>query len=109
MANDQNTLINNGVKLLGEAFVTPGSSLILEGRVGAGLFHGALGLAAISLLGPVAGPVARLLIAANFYSRSISDRNVWEVAEGDETSRPESGRPESGRSTSRSTAAAPST
>src|SRR3954447_829421 len=73
-----NRLLNNGIKLLGEAFVTPGSSLILEGRVGAGLLHGALGMAAMSLMGPL-GPLARVLIAANSYSRSTADQNLWEL------------------------------
>jgi hypothetical protein len=76
MADDR--LLNNGIKLLGETFVTPGSSLILEGRVGAGLLHGALGIAAMSFMGPL-GPLARILIAANSYSRSIADQNIWEL------------------------------
>jgi hypothetical protein len=66
-------ILENGVKVLGEAFITPGSSLILEGQVGAGLLHGALGLAATAFLGPI-GPIARLLIAANSYSKSLPER-----------------------------------
>ena len=79
MADDQ--VVSNGIKLLGEAFVIPGSSLILEGRVGAGLLHGALGIAATALLGPLA-PIGRVLIAANSYTRSLNDRNIWEVRSG---------------------------
>lgn len=113
MANSQNTTIDNGVKLLGETFLVPGSSLILDGRVGAGLLHGALGLAAISLLGPVAGPVARLLISANSYSRSISDRSVLDVVRAEMSSYEDernarrataaTSRAESGRKTGRPT------
>jgi hypothetical protein len=77
--DNQNRVINNGVKLLGEVFITPGTSLLLEGKVGAGLLHGALGLAAIAALGPVLGPLTRILIAGNSYSRSVSDRNLWET------------------------------
>ena len=91
MASDQNGVVGNGVKLLGEAFITPGSSLILDGRVGAGLLHGAIGLGAIALLGPVAGPIVRLLVAANSYSKSVSERNLLEMAQ-DDMNRAEGGR-----------------
>jgi len=64
--------VNNGVKLLGEVFITPGASLILDGRVGAGLAHTAISVAATALLGPV-GPLARLLLGVSSYTRSISD------------------------------------
>jgi hypothetical protein len=70
----QRSTLNNGVKLLGEVFITPGTSLILEGQVGAGLLHTALGVAATAFLGPI-GPLARILIAANSYTQSISDRD----------------------------------
>jgi hypothetical protein len=76
MANDFQVL-SNGVKLLGETFVTPGASLVLDGRIGLGLVHGALGLAATAILGPVA-PVARILLSLNSYSSSVTDRNIWE-------------------------------
>ena len=90
MADDR--ILTNGVKLLGETFITPGSSLILEGRVGAGLLHGALGIAAVSLMGPL-GPLARLLIAANSYSRSIADQNLWELRTDTSGEPPPSPRP----------------
>ena len=83
MASDQNGVVSNGVKLLGEAFITPGSSLILDGRVGAGLVHGAIGLGATALLGPVAGPLVRLFVMANSYSKSVTERNLLEVAQDD--------------------------
>jgi hypothetical protein len=76
MANDFQVL-SNGVKLLGETLVTPGASLVLDGRIGSGLVHGALGLAATAILGPVA-PIARILLSINSYSQSVTDRNIWE-------------------------------
>jgi hypothetical protein len=83
MAADQNGVVSNGVKLLGEAFITPGSSLILDGRVGAGLLHGAIGWGAVALLGPIAGPIVRLLVAANSYSKSVSEQSLLDVMQDD--------------------------
>jgi hypothetical protein len=93
MADDR--LLNNGIKLLGETFITPGSSLILEGRVGAGLLHGALSIAAMSLMGPL-GPLAKVLIAANSYSRSTADQNLWELRQAPSGEPSGTGRPAPG-------------
>jgi len=71
----ENTAIENGVKMLGE-FVLPGGGLMLEGRVGAGLLHTAVGLVSLALLGPIAGPIGRLLVSANSYSQAVGYRNV---------------------------------
>jgi hypothetical protein len=76
MANDQQTL-PNAVKLLSEA-VVPGGSLLVSGRIGPGLLHTALGLAAGVLLGPV-GLVGRLVVSANSYSNSVSSSNLWQA------------------------------
>ncbi len=70
-------VISNGAKLLGETFVTPGTSLLLDGNVTAGVVHGVLGLVATAFLGPV-GPLARIALAVNSYSRSVNDRNLWD-------------------------------
>jgi len=78
MSDDPRTVIGNGLKMVGEAFL-PGGGLILNGDVGTGLLHTAVGFAALAFLGPVAGPITRLLVSANSFSRSISDRNVWQV------------------------------
>jgi hypothetical protein len=73
----------NSVKLLGEVFVTPGSSLLLDGRVGLGLLHSALGIAATALLGP-AGRVGAALIALNSYNKSNANYDFPErVDSGD--------------------------
>jgi hypothetical protein len=76
-----NTAIENGLKMLGE-YVLPGGSLMLEGRVGAGLLHTAVGLASLALLGPVAGPIGRLLVSANSYSSAVGYRDVLEATIG---------------------------
>jgi hypothetical protein len=87
MANEFQVL-SNGVKLLGETFVTPGASLVLDGRIGSGLVHGALGLAATAILGPVA-PIARILLSINSYSSSVADRNIWEYRGTTEEAEPD--------------------
>jgi len=81
MANNENVLPNT-LKLLGEA-VLPGASLMVSGRIGSGLLHTALGVAAGALLGPVGfiGRVVPILIAANSFSRSVNDRNLWEISD----------------------------
>jgi hypothetical protein len=78
MPNDEN-VVSNAVKLFGET-VLPGASLIVSGRVGAGLLHTALGIASTAVLGPVGmfGRVVPFLIAANSFNRSVNDRNLWE-------------------------------
>lgn len=68
------TTFARGVKLAGEAFVVPGSSLILDGRVGAGAAHLVGGLVAGALL----GPVGYFLVAANSYTKSVTDHHLHE-------------------------------
>jgi hypothetical protein len=74
MAEDSD-IISKGIKFLGE-YMIPGTSLILDGRTGAGLMHTGLALAATAFLGPV-GPVLSGLIAINSFSESTADRNLW--------------------------------
>jgi hypothetical protein len=64
-------LLGRTLKLAGEA-VAPGSSLLLEGKVGAGATHLILGAIATMAL----GPLGRLLIAANSYSTSVTGRGL---------------------------------
>ena len=77
----ENPVLANGAKILGE-YVLPGGSLMLEGRVGSGLLHTAVGLVALSLLGPIAGPIGRLLVSANAFSTSVGYRNVLDATVG---------------------------
>lgn len=69
-----NEAMNNGMKLIGEAAVMPGASLLLDGKIGEGVLHAVLGTAARLLL----GPPGWILIAANSYSRSVSGKGLYE-------------------------------
>ncbi|HEX8618834.1 MAG TPA: DUF6072 family protein [Thermoanaerobaculia bacterium] len=65
-------VLANGAKVLGELAVIPGASLIADGDVKGGVLHGAIGIAAAVVF----GPIGWLAVAANSYSRSVSGRNV---------------------------------
>lgn len=64
----------NVVKLVGEMVLTPGTSLLADGKIAAGGAHVALGFAARCLLG-VPGLV---YVAANSYSKSVSNKHLHE-------------------------------
>ena len=66
------TVAAHGIKLAGEAFVAPGSSLLLNGEVLAGGAHLLGGLLAKWAL----GPVGLALVAANSYSLSVSQKSL---------------------------------
>ncbi len=72
-----------GVKLVGETFLTPGSSLLLDGNIG-GISHQIGGLWANSIL----GPIGLLLVSANSYTRSttgkslMDDRGLYSINHG---------------------------
>ncbi len=68
------TVASRGIKVAGEALVAPGSSLILDGDIINGGVHLAGGLLARWAV----GPVGWFLVAANSYSKSVTDRNLWE-------------------------------
>ena len=63
--------IGNAVKLVGEA-VLPGASNLVDGDIKVGLAHTAAGLAAAALI----GPLALLLVKANSYSYSVSEKSL---------------------------------
>jgi hypothetical protein len=65
------------VKLIGETRFLPGFSLLVDGKILEGGAHAAVGVAALPLLGP-AGPAAWLLVAANAYSKSVTDKHLHE-------------------------------
>jgi len=71
-APSQSDVLHNGVKLVGEAVLTPGASLILDGRLVEGALHAVVGLAAKALL----GPIGLFLTAANSYSMSTTGKNL---------------------------------
>jgi hypothetical protein len=64
----------NGVKAVGEAFVVPGASLILDGNVKGGALHFAGAYVARALL----GPIGWALVAADSFSVSVSGKNLYE-------------------------------
>ena len=59
--------------------VAPGSSLILDGKVVAGGAHLLGGLVAKAVL----GPIGVLLVAANSYSKSVTDKHLTDHIRGD--------------------------
>ena len=61
-------VLESSVKLAGEAFVAPGSSLILDGDLVAGGAHLVGGMVAKWAF----GPVGWFLVAANSYSKSVT-------------------------------------
>jgi hypothetical protein len=63
----------NGVKLVGEAFV-PGASLLMDGKVVNGAAHVAAGIGIKMLI----GPVGLLLAAADSYSKSVTNKYLWD-------------------------------
>lgn len=70
--NTMSTELKNGIKAVGEAFVAPGSSLIIDGDVKNGVLHLAGGLAAKTLVGPIGWG----LIAADSFSLSVSGKHL---------------------------------
>ena len=67
-------LLEGGVKLAAEAFVLPGSSLILDGKIVPGGAHAVGSVLAKWLV----GPVGWVFLAANSYSKSVTDRHLHE-------------------------------
>ncbi len=67
------TVATNGLKLVGETFV-PGASLIMDGNIVNGAAHVAAGIGIKALL----GPVGLLLAAADSYSKSVTDKYLWD-------------------------------
>jgi hypothetical protein len=66
-------ILTNGVKLVGEA-ILPGASLLLDGDVPDGLIHTVLGYGA----GAVFGPLGLLVVAADSYSKSVTNKHLWQ-------------------------------
>tara|TARA_R110002049_G_scaffold132732_3_gene291878 strand:+ start:217 stop:594 length:378 start_codon:yes stop_codon:yes gene_type:complete len=65
--------ITNAAKLVGES-VLPGASLMMDGKLANGAVHALLGFGARAL----AGPAGIVLIAADSYSKSVSDKYLWD-------------------------------
>ena len=66
-----NSIVENGVKLVGERFL-PGTSLMVDGDIRGGLTHAALGVVALATL----GPLGWFAVAANSYSKSVTGKSL---------------------------------
>lgn len=73
-ANAANVLVN-GAKMIGET-VLPGASLLLDGKFVNGAVHTVAGLGARIAL----GPIGVALICADSFSKSVTDKNLWDHA-----------------------------
>lgn len=72
MAEKKDDTLRNGAKVLGEAFVAPGTSLLLDGKVKEGALH--LGGGILAKL--VFGVPGLLVVAANSYSQSVTGQGL---------------------------------
>ena len=66
-------MLTNGVKLVGET-VLPGASLLMDGKFIGGVAHVAAGAAAAAFV----APWAVLLVVADSFSKSVSDKYLWD-------------------------------
>jgi hypothetical protein len=64
----------NAVKFVADQVFMPGTSLLVEGKVGAGLMHGVAGIAGRVLM----GPVGWMMVGLNSYSKAASGKHLWE-------------------------------
>jgi hypothetical protein len=71
MAMPDSGAVGNVIKLAGE-LVVPGASGLVDGDIKAGVGHTLLGVAGRALL----GPVGLLLVKANSYSYSVSEKHL---------------------------------
>ena len=67
--------LTNGVKLVGEA-ILPGTSLLMDGKLGEGAAHAVAGIGARLVL----GPIGALVVAADSFSKSVANKNLWNYA-----------------------------
>lgn len=65
----------NAVKFVANTSILPGSSQLIEGKVGAGLAYGVAGLAAKTVF----GPWLWVGIGLDSYSKSASGKHLWEL------------------------------
>ncbi len=68
------TPLTNGVKVLTESLILPGSSLIMDGDIKNGTLHALAGLVSRALL----GPLGWFAFAANSYSNSVTGKHVYQ-------------------------------
>jgi hypothetical protein len=73
--NEDLRTLTNGVKIVGEA-ILPGTSLLMDGKLADGAVHAVVGIGARLAL----GPIGALVVAADSFSKSVNDKNLWEYA-----------------------------
>jgi hypothetical protein len=81
MQGQQQGVLVNGIKLLGEVLV-PGAAEMIEGRLGSGVAHTLIAGAATLALTPVSPVLAGVTVLAvklNSYSRSVTGRGLTDV------------------------------
>lgn len=66
-------VLANGAKLIGET-VLPGTSLLLDGKFVNGALHTAAGIGARLAL----GPIGVVLVCADSFSKSVTDKYLWD-------------------------------
>jgi len=66
-------VLANGAKLIGET-ILPGASLLMDGQFVNGVAHSAVGIAARLAL----GPVGLALVCADSFSKSTTDKTLWD-------------------------------
>lgn len=79
----ENSVLKNGARLIGETIITPGTSLLCDGQIKSGLLHVGAGLIARFTL----GMPGLLLVAADSYSKTVTGKSLWRncVGGGQET------------------------
>jgi hypothetical protein len=70
-------VLANGAKIIGET-VLPGASLLLDGKFVNGALHTVAGIGARIAL----GPIGVVLVCADSFSKSVTDKNLWDHASG---------------------------
>ncbi|NOX92482.1 MAG: hypothetical protein GXP18_08555 [Gammaproteobacteria bacterium] len=75
---EETSIAKNGGRLLGEAFITPGASLLLDGQIKPGLAHVGVGLIARLTL----GLPGLILVAANSYSKTVTGKSLLQNCKG---------------------------
>jgi len=67
------SVLANGAKLFGET-VIPGASLLMDGQFCNGIIHTAVGVGARLAL----GPIGLVLVCADSFSKSTTDKTLWD-------------------------------
>jgi hypothetical protein len=81
--SQENSVLKNGARLIGETFISPGTSLLCDGQIKSGLLHAGAGLVARFTL----GMPGLLLVAADSYSKTVTGKSLWQhcVSDGSKT------------------------